>query len=89
MSGSGATTGLRQTTTTMLRLVILKVLIVGNITWCVAARGIGDDGVLAASELLLVFGTTSRVTRLAFAWFGDSLGKSSIYNPRTPVAFKL
>ena len=89
MSGSGATTGLRQTTITMPHPVILKVLIAANITWCAAVRGIGDDGVRAASEPPLVFGTTSRVTHSAFVWSGDPLGKPSIYNPRTPVAFKL
>ena len=66
MFGSGATTGLRQTTTTMLRLVIPKVLIAVTITWCAAARGIGGNGVRVASELPLVFGTTSRVTHSAF-----------------------
>ena len=84
MFGSGATTGLRQTTTTMLRLVIPKVLIAVNITWCVAARGIEGNGVRVASEPPPVFGTTLRVIHSAFVWFGDPLGKSSIYNPRTP-----
>ncbi len=89
MFGSGATTGLRQTTTTMPHLVIPKVLIAVNTTWCVAARGIEGNGVRVAFALLPVFGTTSRVTRSAFVWFGNPFDKSLVYNPRTLVAFKL
>ena len=73
MFGSGATTGLRQTTTTMPHLVIPKVLIAVNTTWCVAARGIEGNGVRVAFALLPVFGTTSRVTRSAFVWFRKSV----------------
>ena len=82
MSGSGATIGLQRTTTIMPHLIIPMDLIVASITWCAAVRGIGAGGVRVASELPLVFGTTSRVTHSAFVWFGDLIGKSSIYNPR-------
>ena len=79
MFESGATTGLQQTTTIMARLVIPKVLIAVNITWCVAARGIGGNGARAAFALLPAFGTTSRVIHSAFVWFGNPFGKSLIY----------
>lgn len=85
MFGSGATTGLRQTTTAMLRLAILKVLIAVSIMWYAAARGIGGNGVRVAFALLLVFDTISRVIHLAFGWFRQSLiirVKNRIFSPR-------
>ena len=60
-----------------------------NITWCVAVRGIGDDGARAVSEPPLAFVTTLRVTHSVFAWFGDPLGESSIYRHPSQTASKL